>query len=180
MNNDNMRWLRFRIAAFQKDILQKRREGESVAVSGDDIEWARSVYDGCEHRIFPDVGIYILYFNEFGYMGIGSLYSVYKIGLSDRMRKRWLTLQTGTPIPLRPIHVIETSTLNWTETWLHNALRSRRIDDNQEWFALSADDLKVLLTIEVLNKQRTTEDEVRLLELYEMLNPPDTKQGLLW
>jgi hypothetical protein len=127
-------------------------------------------------KIWPDVGIYVLYLDEFGYYGIGSPFSAYKIGLSDRMRKRWATLQTGTPVELRPIHIIETNTLSWTEGWLHNALRSRRIAPDQEWFVLSESDIKVLLTIDVLNKYKNPRDEARLLRLYEALNPPDTKQ----
>lgn len=175
-NESNMRWLRFRVAMFYKEIHRKKRDGEYE----EDLDWAYSVYDSSDNKIFPDVGIYVLYFDEFGPRGIGSPYSVYKIGLSDRMRKRWSTLQTGTPVELKPLHVIESSTLNWTEGWLHNTLRSRRISDDQEWFALSAQDIKVLLTIDVLNKHKTTHDEAKLLKLYEAFNPSDASQEYMF
>lgn len=183
---DNMRWLRFRIAAFFKEYYRLKRENywtenedDSSSISEkfyEDRDWAYSVYDRADSVVFPDVGIYILYFDEFGPRGVGSPYSVYKIGLSDRMRKRWSMLQTGTPIDLMPLHVIESGTLHWTEGWLHNALRSRRISDDREWFALSMDDLKTLLSISVLNKPKGARDEAVLLTLYERFNPPDASQ----
>lgn len=139
-----------------------------------DLEWADMIYN--RDISFPDAGVYLLYFNEYGASGLGLLRSAYKIGLSDRIRKRWMTLQTGTPIELKPIHVIETNDLDWCESWLHNAMRSRRIYSDHEWFALSIDDIKSLLEISLLNKPVTARDQRRMLDLYEVFNPTGTRQ----
>ena len=153
------------------DVLREFNEGN---ISPEDAAGRASSF--FVPKVWPDEGIYILYLDQYGLYGLGAPFSAYKIGLPDRMRKRWATLQTGTPFELRPIHVIETGALHWTEAWLHNALKTRRLDDSQEWFALSYNDLRTLLSISVLDRPKNAKDEYDQLLLFERFNPPDTKQ----
>lgn len=76
-----------------------------------------------------------------GFVYVMECGGLYKIGWSVNPRKRVLTLQIGSPLPIKLVGVIEGSLTNEAE-W-HHAYRDKRV--HGEWFALTEEDVSHIL-----------------------------------
>lgn len=76
-------------------------------------------------------------------------YNYYKIGITNNLRKRFSTLQTGNPVKLRIYKTIQCKdrhTLEKIERLLHTKLAKKHI--RGEWYILDRKDLQAIERIE--------------------------------
>jgi hypothetical protein len=73
---------------------------------------------------------------------------MYKIGKTTNLPKRFTSLQTASPYPLKLIHTIQCAELRNSERRFHQMFAAKRV--RGEWFELSEEDVNYILNIKEL------------------------------
>lgn len=79
---------------------------------------------------------------EFGYVYVMECRGYFKIGHSTDPRRRLRKLRTGSPIPIRLVHTLETALYREIEQQLHARFHKQR--RSGEWFVLSPEDIEYI------------------------------------
>lgn len=91
----------------------------------------------------------------FGYVYLLQCGAQYKIGFSNKPRKRLKQLRTGSPYPVFLIHSIKTEFYQMVEKQLHHKFREKRGEG--EWFRLTDEDVAYIRSLNKLG--RTPEEQ---------------------